>query len=649
MTVRIQCRRPSSHTKATTAASLPAAEQAPVGAAVALHSLLSPPPGFHSGRARGSNVTPYSAVASVATLGGSATASSSAGSGSADSSMVCDVTGLSSASKASPAAAAQYNASTASSTSAGGAGGGLPVYDSQPAWLASPASPAKDVSGTGGSNQQQESGNSSGGSPPLVSAAVSASSPIRLAQSWPTSATDDTTSASSPGASAEADAAIAAACANIFASSAAALASADAAISATAKAGGASSAASAGRSKKATKGEEAALVLPSSSGSAGSIGSSGSGEVGSLEPYSSEAGSSSTVAAAAKRRRVSGNNSSSALASSSSSSSSSGSAAAPSSTSSPSDALSSLILPAVNAFDEGGRRTLTGATVSQASGSGSTAPSARWGQVAAPLAAADATTTFTSSSNGQNSSSSSSSSFILFGGEDTTAVKGDVWTATLTSSAPSASASVPASAAVAWSQPAGNVVAGGRKWASAVHVASSKVLLVFGGENDDAPVAAGSSSASPAGLADDSADGSDPMGLGCFDTELQLWYSPSVTGRHPQPRSGHSLTLLPSCVTNANASTGSSPVVALFGGIRRRGWLNDVYLLRTDTYRWQHVRPGGQQPPPRCYHAAAAALAPPPSAGSNSGSQLPSYWRLVVFGGNDGNRSFRDVHVLECR
>jgi len=143
------------------------------------------------------------------------------------------------------------------------------------------------------------------------------------------------------------------------------------------------------------------------------------------------------------------------------------------------------------------------------------------------------------------------------------------------------------------------------------------------------------------------------MGLACLDTELMLWFTPTVTGRVPQPRSGHSLCLLPPSSPPAAAppqpprvgggggssSSGGGPaVVVMFGGTRRRQWLADVHLLRTDTYRWQQVRPGGTPPAPRSYHAAAVVPA----------SRLDATPRLVVFGGNDGSRSFADVHVLHC-
>lgn len=178
--------------------------------------------------------------------------------------------------------------------------------------------------------------------------------------------------------------------------------------------------------------------------------------------------------------------------------------------------------------------------------------------------------------------------------------------------------------------------------------ALAQVLLVFGGENDDSgagastgpPPSSSSASRGAAAAGEAGSDPADPFSLACFDTDLMLWYAPTVTGRAPQPRSGHSLSLLPAASGSVSGTGGDGKVVVLFGGIRRRQWLNDIYTLRTDTFRWLAVRPAGTPPHPRSYHAAATVPASPfaPSSGP----------RLVVFGGNDGNRSFADVHVLEC-
>ena len=105
-----------------------------------------------------------------------------------------------------------------------------------------------------------------------------------------------------------------------------------------------------------------------------------------------------------------------------------------------------------------------------------------------------------------------------------------------------------------------------------------------------------------------------------LDTEIMLWYPPTVSGDVPSGRSGHTATLLPK--TNE---------LVVFGGVKGSKWLNSVSVLDTMRWKWRTPKIQGDAPKPRSYHSATAL-------GDN---------RVVVFGGNDATSSFATVHVLE--
>lgn len=103
-----------------------------------------------------------------------------------------------------------------------------------------------------------------------------------------------------------------------------------------------------------------------------------------------------------------------------------------------------------------------------------------------------------------------------------------------------------------------------------------------------------------------------------LDTEIMLWYPPSVTGEVTS-RSGHTATLL-----------GTDLVV--FGGVKGRKFLNSISVLDTTAWSWEGtVKATGVAPQPRSYHSAVAI----------------SDTKLVVFGGNNADKSFNTIHVLE--
>ena len=143
-----------------------------------------------------------------------------------------------------------------------------------------------------------------------------------------------------------------------------------------------------------------------------------------------------------------------------------------------------------------------------------------------------------------------------------------------------------------------------RQWHTATYLPERQLLISFGGE-----------AAHPKTGKCKTTDQ-----VMVLDTEIMLWYPPTVSGTIPSGRSGHTATLLKS--TNE---------LVVFGGVHGTKWLNTVSVL--DTMRWKWTTPKnikGSAPQPRSYHTATAV-------GTD----------VVIFGGNDAARSFDTLHVLE--
>lgn len=105
-----------------------------------------------------------------------------------------------------------------------------------------------------------------------------------------------------------------------------------------------------------------------------------------------------------------------------------------------------------------------------------------------------------------------------------------------------------------------------------------------------------------------------------LDTEIMLWYPPSVSGDVPSGRSGHTATLIP-----------ETDELVVFGGVSGSKWLNTVSVLDTFRWVWRTPKVQGSAPKPRSYHSATAC----------------SGGRILIFGGNDATQSFNSIHVLE--
>eukprot|EP00548_Thalassiothrix_antarctica_P006965 CAMPEP_0194147220 /NCGR_PEP_ID=MMETSP0152-20130528/22594_1 /TAXON_ID=1049557 /ORGANISM="Thalassiothrix antarctica, Strain L6-D1" /LENGTH=558 /DNA_ID=CAMNT_0038847935 /DNA_START=68 /DNA_END=1744 /DNA_ORIENTATION=- len=155
-----------------------------------------------------------------------------------------------------------------------------------------------------------------------------------------------------------------------------------------------------------------------------------------------------------------------------------------------------------------------------------------------------------------------------------------------------------------WSKPV-NVEGMKRQWHSTVFLNQRQLVVCFGGEAKQK----GRMTAI-----------NDVMVL---DTEIMLWYPPSVTGLIPSGRSGHS----------ANIIDGINMYV--FGGVRGQKWQNSVAMLDTARWKWSAIKIIGHAPPPRSYHSATSLQ-----------KENSTKW-IVVFGGNDAKTCFNTVHVLE--
>lgn len=147
-----------------------------------------------------------------------------------------------------------------------------------------------------------------------------------------------------------------------------------------------------------------------------------------------------------------------------------------------------------------------------------------------------------------------------------------------------------------------------RQWHSATYLPERKLLISFGGETTNPK--------------NGKVQSTDQVMV--LDSEIMLWYPPSVSGTVPTGRSGHTATILP-----------DSNDLVVFGGVKGSKWQNSLAVLDISRWTWRVPKISGNAPRPRSYHSAT------PTRGANGKSQL------VIFGGNDRDTSFNTVHVLE--
>jgi hypothetical protein len=159
-----------------------------------------------------------------------------------------------------------------------------------------------------------------------------------------------------------------------------------------------------------------------------------------------------------------------------------------------------------------------------------------------------------------------------------------------------------------------------RQWHTATFLPDRQLLISFGGEAI-APVN-NKSKNNKKGNSSNNKKCKTTDQVMVLDTEIMLWYPPTVSGDVPSGRSGHTATLLH-----------KTSELIVFGGVKGSKWLNMSTVSCLDTLRWKWRTPKvqGTAPKPRSYHTATA---------------LPDN-RVVVFGGNDATQSFATVHVLE--
>ena len=159
-----------------------------------------------------------------------------------------------------------------------------------------------------------------------------------------------------------------------------------------------------------------------------------------------------------------------------------------------------------------------------------------------------------------------------------------------------------------WAKPT-NCESIARAWHSANFLPDRQLLLCFGGD-----------------VLDERTGTMTPTDqLMALDTEIMLWYPPSVSGTAPSGRSGHTSSVLHA--TNE---------LVVFGGVKTGGWSNSVSVLDTNRWMWYSPKIVGDVPPPRSYHSATAI-----------GDDCSSGGKIVIFGGNDETRCFNGVVVLE--
>lgn len=160
-----------------------------------------------------------------------------------------------------------------------------------------------------------------------------------------------------------------------------------------------------------------------------------------------------------------------------------------------------------------------------------------------------------------------------------------------------------------WSKPV-NCEGMPRTWHSATFLPDRQLLISFGGE-----------SFNPKTKKTVTTDQ-----VMVLDTEIMLWYPPSVSGNVPSGRSGHTATLLP----NTNE-------LVVFGGVKNNKWQNSMAVLDSMRWSWSVPKVTGTAPKPRSYHSATAV----PSSDGNG-------YIIVVFGGNNETECFNTVHVLDA-
>jgi len=129
-----------------------------------------------------------------------------------------------------------------------------------------------------------------------------------------------------------------------------------------------------------------------------------------------------------------------------------------------------------------------------------------------------------------------------------------------------------------------------------------------------------------------------------YDPEFEVWYEAVDRGHRPSARLGHTATL--------HAANGRGAKLLVWGGVLgggRRFAEPELHELHIGAdWAWKRVLAGGAPTPPRAAarpafprpHSRPCAGKPPFGRAYHSATRL-SGGRVLVFGGNDGDKSFR--------
>jgi N-acetylneuraminic acid mutarotase len=123
------------------------------------------------------------------------------------------------------------------------------------------------------------------------------------------------------------------------------------------------------------------------------------------------------------------------------------------------------------------------------------------------------------------------------------------------------------------------------------------LLFVFGGgESGDRPV--------------------DAPGPYVFNSEIEEWFKPEISGSGPCPRQGH----ICACIGGK---------LFVHGGMAGMTFFNDLHVLDLDSWKWENPKAVGDIPSPRAAHGCAVFDS-----------------RICIFGGISLEGSLNDLHLL---
>lgn len=149
-----------------------------------------------------------------------------------------------------------------------------------------------------------------------------------------------------------------------------------------------------------------------------------------------------------------------------------------------------------------------------------------------------------------------------------------------------------------------------RSWHSGQYLSDKKLLVVYGGHKIY------TAETSDTNASDDQVTYMDDVLV--FDTTIELWYPPCVSGKTPTARSGHSSGIV------------LNKLIVIYGGDKHDKYHHNINVLDTERWHWNQPKCEGKPPKARSYHTCT-------NINSNT---------LLYFGGSDSNACFNCVHLL---